>query len=216
MSTDTKFGTIEFIPSGKDGASVAPCEIDKLAISGRGELLVLSVFADTVQIKAIRSILVGGAKALAQAGGCQVNQPGKESWYAHSPGRLLPTTQDGYKLYTHKLGYGMAHALFITRMPGFMTVVTEEALWQELKTTRFTTPILREWVPYIERELRDSRYLEDAHVFGGCKCGILSANTANLDKIVSDGLAQYSLVIPKPTPVVVTVPATPEQVASVA
>ena len=31
-----------------------------------------------------------------------------------------------------------------------MKVVTAESLWQELKSDRFTTPLLREWMPYID------------------------------------------------------------------
>jgi hypothetical protein len=188
-----KFGDIDF--SGKDiGIPAVP--FDKLAISGRGELLLLSIFCDTMRVKAIRAILCGGAKATANAGGVKVNQPGAESWYAHMPGRLTPTTE-GYQVFTHKIGFGMAQALFITRMPGFMKVVTEESLWQELNSTRFTTPILREWVPYIENTLRYEERLEDAHVFN-CKCGILTATTQSLDKIVSEGLQQRELIIPRP------------------
>ena len=198
MSKNTKYGYVEF--SGRD-IGVPPTPFDKLAISGRGELLLLSVFADTVRIKQIRAILVGGAKAIAQASGCRVNQPGGDHWSEHTPGRLSPTLDDGYQLHTHKLGYGMAHALFITRMPGFLKIVTEETLWQELKSTRYTTPMLREWMPYIERRLREDSLLEDAHVFGGLKCGILSATSEQLDRIVSEGLADYDLIIPRPTPV---------------
>src|SRR3954454_16694893 len=124
-----KFGDIDF--AGKDiGIPTVP--FDKLAISGRGELLLLSIFADQMRVKAIRAVLCGGAKATCQAAGVKVGQPGDEYWRKHTPGRLTPTA-DGYQVFTHKLGYGMAHALFITRMPGFMKVITEESLWQELK-----------------------------------------------------------------------------------
>lgn len=194
-STEKKFGDIDF--TGKDiaiGGISDPVRFDKLAISGRGELLLLSIFTDQMRVKAIRSILCGGAKAIAQASGVKVGHPDQEEWQRHTPGRLTPTSE-GYQVYTHKIGYGMAHALFITRMPGFMKVVTEESLWQELKKVRFTTPILREWMPYIETTLRYDDRLEDAHTFG-CRCGILTATTGSLDKIVSEGLQQRELIIP--------------------
>ena len=165
-------------------------------VSNAKLLRLLSIFTDQMRVKAIRAILCGGAKAIANASGVKVNQQGGESWRAHMPGRLTPTA-DGYRVHTHKLGYGMAHALFITRMPGFMKVVTEESLWQELNDVRFTTPILREWVPYIETTLRYEERLEDAHPFN-CKCGILTATTQSLDKIVSEGLQQRELIIPRP------------------
>ena len=187
-----KYGDIDF--TGKDiGIPAVP--FDKLAITGRGELLLLSIFTDQVRVKAIRAILCGGAKAIANASGVQVNKPGNPDWMANIPGRLTPHAE-GYQVFTHKLGYGMAHALFMTRMPGFMKVVTEESLWQELNSPRFTTPVLREWIPYIESTLRFEDRLEDAHVFG-CRCGVLTATTQSLDKIVTEGLQQQELIIPK-------------------
>lgn len=197
MSDSSKFGSIEF--TGKD-IGIVPTPFDKLAISSRGELLLLSVFADTIRIKQMRAILCGGAKAIAQASGCKVNRASDPDWHSHAPGRLTPTAEDGYHVHTHKLGYGLAHAMFITRMPGFLKVVTEESLWQELTRTggRYTTPLLREWTGYINKELRDTGQLEDAHCFN-CHCGILTASVEDLDKIVSDGLSQYELTIPRPT-----------------
>ena len=125
----------------------------------------------------------------------KVNQPGREKWEARNPGRVIPTPE-GYQVFTHKLGYGLAHALFLTRMPGFMKVVTEESLWQELNDVRFTTPILRAWMPYIEERLRADDLLEDAHVYR-CQCGVLSATTKRLDEIVTRGLAEGHIVIPR-------------------
>ena len=184
------WGEIDF--NGKDiGIPAVP--FDKIAVSGRGELLMVSLFTDTVRVKAIRAILCGGAKATCHAGGVKIGRPGTEEWQHHIPGRLVPT-EEGYTVFTHKLGYGMAHAVFLTRLPGFLKRVTEETLWQELKSTRFTTPILREWMPWIERRLRDEDRLEDAHGFH-CQCGILSATTPSLDAIVSEGLQTRELLI---------------------
>lgn len=183
-----KFGDIDF--QGKD-ISLPAVKFDRLAISGRGELLLVSLFAEAQRVKAIRAILCGGAKATANAAGIKVNRPGQENYYAHTPGRLNPSVE-GYQVWTHKLGFGLVHALFITRTPGFMKVVTEESLWQELKGSRFTTPILRPWMPHIESRLREKDLLEDAHVFN-CNCGIMSANTKHLDEIVSEGLSRYEI-----------------------
>lgn len=84
----------------------------------------------------------------------------------------------------------------MTKAPGFMMVVTEEMLWRELNSPRFTTPILRAWVPYLEAELRACNRLEDAHVFN-CKCGILAVTTPKLDEIVIDGLSKGKILIPR-------------------
>lgn len=191
--SERKFGDIEF--SGKD-IGIPGVPFDKLAISGRGELLLLSVFCDAMRVKQIRAILCGGAKAIAQASGVRVVRPNDSPYNSHTPGRLTPT-EDGYKLYTHKLGFSLVHALFITQMPGFMPVVSEESLWQELSGPRFTTPVIREWMPYLDETLRRDDRLEDAHAFG-CHCGILSATTKSLDEIVEAGLKDYKIRIPRP------------------
>ena len=47
----------------------------------------------------------------------------------------------------------MAHALILTKAPGFIKIVTDETIWQELTDIRFTTPVLRTWVPYISKEM---------------------------------------------------------------
>ena len=188
-----KMGEIEF--HGKENTS-GSVKFDKLAISGRGELLLVSLIADNQRVKQIRAIVSFGAKSSASGSGVKVKQPSQEDYYAHTPGHMQ-ISPEGYQCFTHKIGYGMAHALFVTRSPGFMKVVTLESLWQELNDIRFTTPILKEWIPYLDDQLRATERLEEAHVFN-CRCGILSATTAKLDEIVEYGLSRRNLIIPLP------------------
>ncbi len=195
-----RFGTIEF--SWKDGGT-PPLKFNKIAHSGRSELMMVSLIAETQYVKSVRAALVpdkkGSSRVSVVAGGVKTNVPEREDWYASMPGRLY-CGSDGYHVYTHKLGHGLAHAVFITKAPGFMMVVTEESLWQELNTTRFTTPILREWIPFIDRKLREISRLENAHVYE-CQCGILTATTTKLDEIVIDGLKSGDIIIPRDCPV---------------
>lgn len=185
------FGSIEI--SGKD-IGIPAQKFDKIAITSRGELLLLSVVAEIHNIKRIRSILAGGAKVTIMAGGVSVSQPGDEYWRKRQPGRVSPTSE-GYQVETHKLGFNLVQALFMTRMPGFMKVISPASLWMELKQTRFTTPIIQEWMPYIEERLRAQDLLEDAHCFG-CRCGMLVAMTKHLDEIVSEGIQQANILVP--------------------
>jgi hypothetical protein len=198
----TGFGEIEF--HWKDGATPS-VKFNKIAHSGRSELLMVSLVAESQRIKQIRAALAPtGNKAnnanrvSATAGGVKTNIPGREAWEAGAPGNLNPSAE-GYLCYQHKLGFGLCHALFVTKAPGFLLVLSEEALWQELNTTRFTTPLLREWMPYLEQQLRDCNRLEDAHVYG-CRCGILTATTKKLDEIVIAGLTSGEIVIPEEEP----------------
>jgi hypothetical protein len=189
-----RLGEIEF--QWKGGGTPA-VKFDRIAHSGRRELLMVSLIADGMRLKQLRAALCGTEKSrentTATADGIKTNQPGNEHYYASVPG-YLKLSPDGYQMFQHKLGYGMSHAMFISRTPGFMMVVTPESLWRELNSTRFTTPILREWMPYLDRELRACQKLEDAHVFN-CKCGLLTATTSALDKIVIDGLAKGKIHI---------------------
>ena len=138
-----------------EGFQHAAFKFDRLAISGRGELLLVSLVAPTQNIKQIRAILDGGAKAVCMAGGVKVNQPSREPWYEHSPGRLFPTP-DGYQCYAQaRLRPGPRPVPH--RMPGFMKVVTPESLWQELNDVAVHHADSQDWIPYIEEQLRRGR-----------------------------------------------------------
>jgi len=195
-----RFGTIEF--SWKDGGTPS-LKFNKIAHSGRSELMMVSLICETQYVKSVRAALVpdkkGSSRVSVVAGGVRTNVPGREDWYASMPGRLY-CGSDGFHVYTHKLGYGLAHAVFVTKSPGFMMVVTPESLWQELNSTRFTTPILREWIPFIDRKLRECNRLENAHVYG-CSCGILTATTTKLDESIIGGLTSGDIIIPRDCPV---------------
>jgi hypothetical protein len=192
MSEEKKFGDIEF--SGKDFLT-PNIQFDRIAINGRGELLFVSIVSDQARVKQIRAILSPGVKCNIAAGGVRVRRASAEPWDNRSLGRIYPSAE-GYQTYTQKLGYSMIHAMFITRSHGFLNVVTEESLWQELKGARFTTPLLREWMPFIDERLRADQRLEDADCFN-CQCGILTATTKKLDEIVSEGLQQRLISIPE-------------------
>ncbi len=189
-----KFGTIEFL--WKDGGTPG-VQFNKIAHSGSNELLMVSLVADTHRIKQIRAALVpdkgGKSKVTANAGGVKTKQLSEEDWYKRSPGRLN-ASGDGYYVHVHKLGFGLAHALLVSKTPGFLMTVSEESLWQQLNTTKFSTPLLREWAPFLERKLREICRLEDAHCYG-CHCGILSATTSLLDELVVDGLTSGEIAI---------------------
>jgi hypothetical protein len=178
---EIKLGDVEF--SGNNIATPG-VKFDKIAVDSRDQMLMVSLIAESQRIKQIRAILQGGAKALIQASGIKVTLNGKGS--PRTPGRIFPTP-DGYVEHKHKLGFAQAHAMFFTKLPGYMKIVTPESLWQELTTDRFTTPILREWMPYIEKELRRRGLLEDAWTYR-CQCGVLSATTSQIDEIVSEGI----------------------------
>ena len=93
----------------------------------------------------------------------------------------------GYAFASHKLGYGMAHAVAVCKRPGFLVDDSDEALWRELKSPRYTTPMLRSWSPYLRAQLAQADLLE-RHANHACHCCTLSASDEILDSIVESGL----------------------------
>jgi hypothetical protein len=152
------------------------------------------VVAHTQIIKGIRGWLNSNKKGIATATGAKVKRASEEDCWLRDPGNLSKLTE-GYTTETHKLQYGMSHALFVTRSPGFLTSISEEALWQELTSTRFTTPLLRSWMPWLTERLVDHELLVEAYGFQ-CRCGVLQTTTDDLDDLVSEGLREGPLVIP--------------------
>lgn len=196
-TTETEHEVIKvgrFTITGKDIGGME-CQFDRISISSQKEILCLSIIAEPVKIKAIRSILAGGSRVQIQGNGVHVKKPGDR----HHTESLsyLSIKEGGYNTWTSRLPYGLAHALFMSRAAGFMTLVNPETLWQELNEPRFTTPVLREWMPYIEKRLRESEKLELC-LSHRCACGILSATTSDLDAIVEDGLQSRTITVPNP------------------
>ncbi len=63
----------------------------------------------------------------------------------------------------------------------------DDALWQELKQERFTTPLLRGWLPHVRKELEIKSLLPAATPSTAHAC-VLTATSADLDSIVESGL----------------------------
>ena len=100
----------------------------------------------------------------------------------------------GYRIDAHRLGFGSIHALFTCRQQGFLPNDSDDALWQELKQERFTTPMLRGWLPYVRKELELKNLLSRCYTLD-CTCCILTATSADLDSIVEFGLKNGSISI---------------------
>jgi hypothetical protein len=154
----------------------------------------VSLVAETNFIKAIRAILGGGAKAVIFATGGKVKVPNNKFAVAADPEKVTKS-EAGYECYTHKLEHGLVHAAFVSRTPGFMLNVSDEALAKELADTRYTTPFLRDWIPYIRGEFVKGGLLAMCSSFN-CECGIIAATEKQFDFVVSHGLKQRYITIP--------------------
>jgi hypothetical protein len=172
--------------------------IDRMAVDQHCISYLLGCVAPAMNLKALRAALNSGGdipvsielpdstlrvERPEQANGAVLRQ-------AHPEGEF------GYSTKAAHLGHGRHHALFLSRSPGFLPVGDPESLWRELSSTRYTTPILRNWVPTLSEQLKKEGLLEPLYVTEGLTCHRLLATTADLDRIVSESITLGRISIP--------------------
>jgi len=109
-------------------------------------------------------------------------------------GSSLSKCPHGYRIFRTRLAYGLWHVLCFSKRAGFMPVLNEDALWQHLQSNRFTTPLLREWTPWLYRRMKDQKLIVELCQHG-CQAGLLLAESEILDELVSEGIQQGHLAI---------------------
>lgn len=119
-----------------------------------------------------------------------------QGWEEAGPWKAYVTTTS-YEVRIAKLGYDQWHLLALDDGNQFMLHDDEETLWAMLRGERFTTPVIRQWVPQMAHSLRELGLLEKLTSFG-CDAAMLYANTESLDRVVSEGLMTQSLFITQP------------------
>lgn len=187
-----------------------------------GELLFLSASGYSANFKVIGAAVNSGGSIPCywRASGLNILRPsqaGDQYRYPRNPGNMLTVSASGYDIHKHRLGFGEEHRIFVSRRPGFMVVASDEAVWQELKGSDYTTPLLREWLPHLVRELKSRSLLVECEVHPYRKrkegeeedensreyqsgapilsCCVLSCLTKDVDNIVMDGLRSKAITI---------------------
>jgi hypothetical protein len=92
-----------------------------------------------------------------------------------------------------RLAYDHWHLLAVTLEPCFILNCTDETLWRLLSSDKYTTPLLRSWVPAIREalvEIGGLRQVKDAHC---CKPYFCYATDETLDAIVAEGVKSGTL-----------------------
>jgi hypothetical protein len=161
---------------------------DKVAVQ-QNRLMLISLVAYSQDVKAIRAGLAAGLNVPMRLRDITLTKDEETI----APNDVWPSGH-GYRVDAHRLGFGMLHAIFTTRQPGFLLDDGDDALWQELKQERFTTPLLRSWLPHVrnEREIKD--LLQRCHTFD-CNACVLTAMSSDLDSIVESGLKDGLITI---------------------
>ena len=172
-----------------DGKAIhIQARFDKVALH-QDKLVFISLVAFSQDIKAIRAALASNLASPMWLKNVTLSKDGESK----VPESVWPSPA-GFRIDAHRLGFGSIHALFTCRQQGFLPNDSDDALWQELKQERFTTPLLRGWLPYIRKELELKSLLFRCHTLD-CTCCILTATSADLDPIVEFGLKNGLIAI---------------------
>jgi hypothetical protein len=103
--------------------------------------------------------------------------------------------QGKYKVAMHRLGFNSVQCTARLKDSRLLPCVTEEALWIQLRSSRFTTPLLREWVPWLMVAMLQEGKLEKLPAFQ-CQPGLLAIDDGALDGLVSKGIIEGRLTVP--------------------
>jgi len=160
----------------------------------------ITLWADIVALEgeSIHVLSVMGAESAVKAVAAILHSEGKARFRIEAEG-INPYVEfgkekDGYCVYKHRASLNHWHFLCISKKKGLLTCMDEASVWRELRSERFTTPLLRGWSPYIVDELKDRELLLRLEGFG-CDAGLLAADNDELDEIVTDGLKFQKIVI---------------------
>lgn len=179
-----KFGSATF-SHGDNVATGVKC--DRLAHDSN-TLMLISVIAEPMRIKAIRAILhAKSGSPFIKVAGINTKYFSGGDLARRTPGNLV-IDKAGYETFAHRLDYGMSHAMFVSKNENFIRYLSPQAIWHKLNTSRFSTPMLQEWMPYITARLIEQKFLRECHCFRA-NCGVLDTIAEDkLDSIVSNGI----------------------------
>jgi hypothetical protein len=163
-------------------------KFDKVALHDN-RLVFMSFVAFSQDVKALRAGLASGLSSPMSLSNVTLMKDGED----FVPNQVWPS-QHGYRIDTHRLGFGSLHALLTCRLSGFLINDSDESLWQELKQERFTTTLLRGWLPFLRKELELNNLLSRCHSLD-CTCSVLTSTSADLDSMVETGLKNGAIVI---------------------
>jgi hypothetical protein len=86
-----------------------------------------------------------------------------------------------------KLAPGVIHLVALAKIPGLMPNMSDDHLWGELISPRYTTPLLRPWVPWLKEAMAAGGSIVLADGIAS-SVGVLKAEPDELDTLVTDGV----------------------------
>jgi hypothetical protein len=93
-----------------------------------------------------------------------------------------------------KLAAGVIHLVALAKIPGLMPNVSDDHLWAELTGPRYTTPLLRGWIPWLKSVLAQGGGIVVGEGLASA-VGVLRVEPEALDEIVSQGVRDRFLTM---------------------
>ena len=106
------------------------------------------------------------------------------------------STYDGkpmtYSAAVTKLAPGVIHLVALAKIPGLMPNMSDDHLWAELAGPRYTTPLLRAWIPWLKATMTNAGGIVVANAFAS-SVGVLKTEPEELDALVMVGVKEGHL-----------------------
>jgi hypothetical protein len=183
-----------------DGLSVTvPCDMAAVyrLTSDHGTLYSISLAASSMEVQAISAALADGSLVMSwdvSDSPLGDHGPAVTRWR----GDVRPAP-GGFELRKAKLAYDTWHLVAVCKDQKFLLHETDEALWKVLRSDKYTTPMLRSWVPAIREALVHNKLLKGCDFFGRAfdkaQPSYLLLNDTMLDKVVSEGVRKGQMRI---------------------
>jgi hypothetical protein len=93
-----------------------------------------------------------------------------------------------------KLAPGVIHLVAVAKIPGLMPNMSDDHLWTELSGPRFTTPLLRSWIPWLKQTMTKDGGIVVAKGLAST-VGVLNTEPGDLDDLVMQGVKEGHLCL---------------------
>jgi hypothetical protein len=91
-----------------------------------------------------------------------------------------------------KLAPGVIHLVALAKIPGLMPNMSDDHLWTELSGPRYTTPLLRSWIPWLKQAMTEGGGIVVAEGLAST-VGVLKTEPDDLDALVMQGVKEGHL-----------------------
>lgn len=145
-------------------------------------VLAASIAGPGVAVKALRASLYGKGNGRPSFDWTAPGEQYAKKTYLGLPDRGMKCSKP------NRLEYGLFHIVMIARDPTLIHSRMPEALWQHLEKTT-TTPIKREWMPWIASALVETKRIIHPETEHNCAMAICTADDNVIDKIVMAAVA---------------------------